>query len=98
MENQRRILIVRNDKVGDLVLATPAIKALKKSFPEGKISALVNVYAKDVLSNNPYIDKIFTEDVRGKHRGFRGIFALAGEIRKEKFDTEIGRASCRERV
>lgn len=89
MENQRRILIVRNDKVGDLIIATPAIKAIKRSFPEGRISALVSVYAKDVLLNNPYVDKVFMEDARGKHRGLRGIYALAGEIRKEKFDTAI---------
>jgi len=41
------------------------------------------------FSNNPYIDKVFTEDVRGAHRGLMGIFALAGEIRKEKIDTAI---------
>ncbi len=89
VNKQRRILLVRNDKVGDLVLATPAIKALKKTFPDALVSALVSVYAKDVLTNNPYVDKVIAEDEKGAHKGLTGVFALAREIRKEKFDTAV---------
>lgn len=88
-KNQRRILVVRNDKVGDLIIATPALKALRESFPDAFISAWVSIYAKDVLSNNPYVDKVIVEDENGKHKGLRGLLLLVEEIKKERFDTAV---------
>jgi ADP-heptose:LPS heptosyltransferase len=57
-----RILVVRNDRIGDLVLSTPAIRALRKMFPEAQIHLLINNYAKDLVVNNHNINKIFTEE------------------------------------
>jgi len=85
----RRILLVRNDKVGDLVIATPAIKALRKSFPNGHISALVSKYAQDVIKGNPHLDTVIVDDSKGTHKGISGIIRLAGELRKEDYDTAV---------
>ncbi|BAT70963.1 glycosyl transferase, family 9 [Thermosulfidibacter takaii ABI70S6] len=51
-------LIVRPDKVGDLVLATPVAEAIKTNYPDEKVIFLCSSYAKDVLSNNPFIDEV----------------------------------------
>ena len=53
LEQVKSILIIRLDKVGDLVLATPVFKNLKMSIPGVKISVLVKGYAAGVLKNNP---------------------------------------------
>jgi len=43
------ILLVRLDRLGDLVHSLPAIKAVERSFPQAKISVLVNAYTADFL-------------------------------------------------
>ena len=56
-----KILIIRLDRIGDLVLSTPFIASVKKSFPYSHITLLVNNYSKDVLLNNPSVDNILVK-------------------------------------
>ncbi len=51
-------LIVRPDKIGDLVLATPVAEAVKKNYPKERIIFLCSSYAEEILHNNPYIDEV----------------------------------------
>lgn len=53
-----RILVLRMDMLGDIVLSLPAIKALKDSFPEAQISVLVKKSFSSLLKNLDYIDEI----------------------------------------
>ncbi len=57
----KKIAIVKLDRIGDTFLATPAIEAVRRIFPNAHITALVAPWNKDVLQNNPNIDtlKIF---------------------------------------
>ncbi|HYK54301.1 MAG TPA: glycosyltransferase family 9 protein [Candidatus Eremiobacteraceae bacterium] len=52
----KRIVIIRTDRVGDLVLSTPAIASLRRSWPEAKIEAIVTDYTEPVLRHNPDVD------------------------------------------
>lgn len=52
-----KILIIRRDNIGDLILTTPLISALAKSL-DCKIDALINTYNQPVLNNNPYIGRV----------------------------------------
>ena len=54
----RRILLIRTDRVGDLVLSTPAIASFRRSWPHAEIEALVNDYNEPVLRYNPDIDRL----------------------------------------
>ncbi|MFH1062924.1 MAG: glycosyltransferase family 9 protein [Candidatus Omnitrophota bacterium] len=58
----KKILIVRNDRVGDLVLSTPALRALRHKYFDAQIHLLVNKYAKDLVANNPNINKILIDE------------------------------------
>jgi len=60
-----RILLVRNDRIGDLVLTTPAITALGKSLPESRIDLLCSSSAEVVVRGNPYLNEVLTD--RGAH-------------------------------
>ncbi|MHB9155607.1 MAG: glycosyltransferase family 9 protein [Endomicrobiales bacterium] len=53
-----RILVMRLDRIGDLVLSTPVFKVLRKHFPRAKISALVREQTADILTDNPYLDEV----------------------------------------
>jgi lipopolysaccharide heptosyltransferase II len=54
----RNILLIRIDRIGDIVLSTPALKALRKGFPSAHISLLVSPAMTELLSNCPYVDDI----------------------------------------
>jgi ADP-heptose:LPS heptosyltransferase len=59
-----KILIIRLDRIGDLVLSTPAIKAVRSTFKDAEIHLMVPKYTKDLVCNNPNISKllIYKED------------------------------------
>ena len=57
-----RFLLVRTDKIGDVILTTPSITLLKKIYPKAFIGFLCTSYTKPLLKNNPYIDQFFCID------------------------------------
>lgn len=77
---QRRILIVRTDRVGDVVMITPLLRELRKTFPDSFISALTNPNSADILLNNPHVNLIITDDLK-KDTFFKTVKIL----RKQKF-------------
>ncbi len=79
MEN---ILIVRTDRLGDVLLTTPVSTALRAMFPRARISWLVRPYTAPLLEHNPDIDHILVD--RGDSPG-----RLADRIRDERFDAAI---------
>ncbi len=80
------ILIIRTDRIGDVVLTTPAIKALRKAYPMSRISILVSPFTKDLVWPSPYLDEVLVDDRAGRHRGLIGFLKLARDIRRKSFD------------
>ena len=52
--------VLRNNDLGDVLLATPLLEGLKKAFPESKVSIGVGDWARLLLKNNPHIDDIIS--------------------------------------
>ncbi|MDD5449865.1 MAG: lipopolysaccharide heptosyltransferase II [Candidatus Omnitrophica bacterium] len=82
----KRILIVRTDRLGDVVLSTPVIKAVRKAYPDAFISMMVSSYAKDVVEGSPFLNKVIAFDKK-KHGGLFGTAAFVSKLRKNNFDT-----------
>ena len=55
-----RILVIRPDHIGDVLLITPALRLLRQTFPETEITALVGPWSETVLAESPHIDRIET--------------------------------------
>ena len=55
-----RILVSRTDRVGDLVLSTPAIASLRRSFPDASITLVCSEYNRVVVERNVDLDRIET--------------------------------------
>jgi lipopolysaccharide heptosyltransferase II len=85
----RRILVTRTDRLGDVLLSTPVIKALRKKFPQSYIGMMVSPYTRDVLDGNPDLDEVIIFDKSGVNKGWRGILGIAAYLRKKKFDLAI---------
>ncbi len=89
MRIHKRILVVRPDRIGDVVLSTPVYHTLKQSFPDVFVGALVSPATSPLLQGNPFIDTILTDDPRDEKCGESNFFMKVREIRSHKFDTAL---------
>jgi heptosyltransferase-2 len=88
-DNYKNILIVRTDRIGDVVLTTPAIRALRNSYPEARISILVAPQTKDIVVGNGYLDEVLVDDRAGAHKGWFGFGRLVRLLRQKRFDLAV---------
>lgn len=85
----KRILIVRLDRIGDVLLSTPVIKAVRDAYPDSFIAFMVRPYARDIVKGNPYLDEVIICDKEGSQKGFFGTLKLISRLREYAFDTAI---------
>lgn len=81
-----RILVIRNDKIGDFMLAWPAFAMLKASF-SCHIAALVPLYTKQLAELCPYIDEVIVDC--GADGCKQEQKALLEKLKESKFDASI---------
>ena len=84
--NFPKILFVRIDRIGDMVLSTPAMKALKQAYPRSEVTVLASPSNKDILKHNPYVDRIVVYDKR--HR-FHEKLGLIRYLKGLRFDLAV---------
>jgi len=58
----RKILIIEEEPIGDVIMATPIFSSLRNKYPNSYIVVMVGSWAKNILLNNPYIDEIIIQD------------------------------------
>jgi len=88
--NNFKLLIIKLSSLGDIILSTAAIRAIREKFGDNyKISFLVGEESKDVLLNCPYIDELLVCDFKNKDKGLSGFLRLANILRKKNFDLVI---------
>ena len=85
IKKSKSVLILKYDRIGDMVVSTPIFRELKISYPNISISVLASKANKDVIKNNPYIDKIYTNY---KNNVFNDLPTLL-KLRKKNFDVCI---------
>jgi predicted lipopolysaccharide heptosyltransferase III len=78
----RRVLLVRLRSIGDTVLATPSLFALKRFLPDVKVDILVEDWVAPLLDNHPHVDNVVALE-RG---GFMTRARVARELRAAKYD------------
>jgi predicted lipopolysaccharide heptosyltransferase III len=84
-----RILFVRLRLIGDVVFTTPAIGAIKRRFPEARLTYLIEAPAAPVVRHHPALDEIIVlERPRGLAR-WQYDLRLARELRSKQFDLVI---------
>lgn len=73
----RSVYVVRTDHIGDLVLSTPFLRALREGIPQARITAIVPPYTRDVLAESPLVDDILVYDrENGREEGSRMLREL----------------------
>lgn len=84
-----RILLTRTDRIGDVVLSTPAIKAVRDKYPDAYIAFMVRPYAKDIVEGNPHLDEVIIYDKYGKHKSLLSTVKFGLGLRKKKYDLAV---------
>lgn len=82
---KEKILLIRTDKIGDLILSLPLAEAIKKVYPQAFISFLVSPYTKDILENNPFVDEVIVFN----YSKVKGFFKFVKFLKKKKIDVAI---------
>ena len=92
-----RILLSRTDRVGDLILSTPAIASLRRSFPQARITMVCSAYNRVVVEHNHDVDYLETlpegVDPSSFGKTFRGQFDVAIALAPRTADFRIVGAS-----
>lgn len=88
----RNILVVKLSAIGDVIHALPVSYAIKETFPEAKVTWVVEPPAYDLLTNNPYIDEIIVfEKKKFKSIGgfIKHIPAFAALLKAGHYDVAL---------
>jgi lipopolysaccharide heptosyltransferase II len=93
----RRILVIRVDLIGDVVLSLPAVRALKRAYPEAEIDFLALKSSAGILANEPEIARVLTFDPYFwrrrlgmlNPRAWREAGAFLRELRDRRYDLAV---------
>lgn len=81
-----KILLVQHRAIGDVIMCTPAIRALKRAIPKAEITFLVSDYAFDVLRYNPHIDRYLVPPKNVSNFKYMGYLY---KVKKNRYDIVI---------
>lgn len=76
-----KVLFLKYDKIGDMVVCTPVFRVLKQAFPHVEINVLASSANKNIIKHNPYVNRIYTYS-----NNWLKLLPLLLKLRKEKYD------------
>ncbi len=88
-ETIKRILVRGPNWLGDAVMCEPALRGLRRLFPDAQIALLVKPAVADLFVGHPALTRVLTYDTKGRHAGLSGKWALAGQLRRQGFDLGV---------
>jgi heptosyltransferase-2 len=85
----KRLLIRSTNWIGDAVMTTPAVRAIRHNFPGAHIGMLAKPWVAPVFAHSPHVDEIIIFQANGRHRGIGGTIRLARDLKAHRFDAAI---------
>lgn len=82
----KNLLLVRTDRIGDVVLSLPLAEIIKNKYPECKITFLLREYTSALTYSNPFIDEIMIYNSEQNKSSYKKILS---EIKNKNFDTAV---------
>lgn len=76
----KRILLTRTDRIGDLILSTPAIATVRRSFPDAHVTMVCSPYNRVVMERNTDVDELLTLNGGIKPGAFGAQFRGAADL------------------
>lgn len=84
----KKILVIRLSSIGDIILTTPVLSALKKAYPEASIDYLVMKSFKEAISGNKAVDNVILFE-KEQHKGILGIYRFSQQLKENQYDLVI---------
>lgn len=88
-EKEFRILVVRPDRLGDVILSTPVFEVIKRHYPKAHLAVMVREPVAQLVRGNPFVDEVILYDPERRHWGFRGFLRLVGDLRARRFRVAV---------
>ncbi len=90
----KRILLIRLEHVGDVLMTTPAIRALRKRFPKAGIDVLVRDFTAPILQKNKNVSNVIVWNAPwlsslGKRESWASVKQMIRKLKKNRYDVAI---------
>ena len=87
----KRVLVVKLDHLGDVLLATPVFSNLRQAYPNAELHALTGTWSRVVLDNHPNVSRVLEYNAptfcrNGEPTSLRQTFQLYEKLRRQKYD------------
>lgn len=87
MREIKKILALRNDRFGELLLNIPALRALKEAFRDAKLTLVAGPGAKELAEVIPYVDEVI--EWRNDGHTLKEKLRFIGFLKKENIDIAV---------
>jgi heptosyltransferase-2 len=84
-----RLLIIRLDRLGDVVLSTSVAQELRRQFPQAVIAMMVRPACREVVEGHPALDAVLLYDKEGAQRSVWDTIQFARRLRRQAFDAAL---------
>ncbi len=84
-----RILVRSTNWIGDAVMTIPAVRTIRRNFPDARITLLALPWVADIFRHSPWVDDLLLYEKQGRHHGMRGRLRLVQEMAGRGFDAAI---------
>ena len=85
----QNILVINLMQIGDLMLTTPALGALRKAYPQARLTLLADTRWRELVEENPHLDACLFMDKKGADKGLAKLWQFIHKVRALKFDLVI---------
>ena len=96
MPRSPRILLIRPDHLGDLVMMTPILYALKRRIPQAHLTMMVGPWSYDMMTSHPLVDQLITcrfpkvlREAKQVGVHYLLLWQTARRLRQEQYDVAI---------
>ncbi len=89
VRREKRILIAKLGALGDLVLAVPSFRMIRKRFPEAHLTLLADSRLIPLMERSPYLDELICFNRQDRRMPWRQILSISKKLRSASFDMSI---------
>jgi lipopolysaccharide heptosyltransferase II len=85
----RKILVRSTNWIGDVVMISPALAALRRRFASARIEVIVLPHLAECFDGNPAVDEVIPFDRRGRDSGAAGLLRFSRSLRARGYDAAV---------
>jgi len=85
----KNIVLIRTDRIGEVLLSTVAVDAVRGRYPDARISFVTSSYSMPLLEDREDIEEVITFETMDKRSVLCGAVCLACMLKRKRFDTAV---------